>query len=321
MNLNLFFSVSKHNLTVVGADSGYTKPLTRDYIVITPGQTVDALLHANQKPSDYYMAARAYSSGSVPFNNATTTARIHYMENQASTKSPPLPYFPDYNDTKAAFDYYVSLKGLTETYPYQVPKDITTHILTTLSINTLPCLEDQICAGPNGTRLASSMNNISFNTPRFDILEAYYYHINGVYDRGFPRFPPLEFDYTAEYLPLVLQTPKKGTKVAVIKYGSTVELVFQGTNMVTGIDHPIHVHGFNLFAVGFGFGNFDKEKDPMTYNLIDPALVNTVLVPNNGWASVRFHALNPGMLHWKILLFLKCHFLCISSMYAFIFSQ
>ncbi|KOM55955.1 hypothetical protein LR48_Vigan10g184700 [Vigna angularis] len=215
MNLNLFFSVSKHNLTVVGTDSSYTKPLIRDYIVITPGQTVDALLHANQKASDYYMAARAYSSALIPFNNATTTARIHYMENQAPTKSPPLPYLPDYNDTKAAFDYYVSLKGLTETYPYQMPK--------------------------------------------------------------------------------------RGTKVAVIKYGSTVELVFQGTNLVTGIGHPIHVHGFSLFAVGFGFGNFDKEKDPMTYNLVDPALVNTVLVPNNGWASVRFHALNPGV--W----FVHCH--------------
>ncbi|XP_047147763.1 laccase-15-like [Vigna umbellata] len=301
MNLNLFFSVSKHNLTVVGTDSGYTKPLIRDYIVITPGQTVDALLQANQKASDYYMAARAYSSALIPFNNATTTARIHYMENHAPTKSPPLPYLPDYNNTKAVFDYYVSLKGLTETYPYQVPKDITTHILTTLSINTLPCLDHQTCAGPNGTRLASSMNNISFNAPRFDILEAYYYHINGVYDRGFPRFPPLEFDYTAEYLPLVLQMPKRGTKVAVIKYGSTVELVFQGTNLVTGIGHPIHVHGFSLFAVGFGFGNFDEEKDPMTYNLVDPALVNTVLVPNNGWASVRFHALNPGV--W----FVHCH--------------
>ncbi|BAU01841.1 hypothetical protein VIGAN_11116600 [Vigna angularis var. angularis] len=39
----------------------------------------------------------------------------------------------------------------------------------------------------------------------------------------------------------------------------------------------------------------------MTYNLVDPALVNTVLVPNNGWASVRFHALNPGV--W----FVHCH--------------
>ncbi|KHN00710.1 Somatic embryogenesis receptor kinase 1 [Glycine soja] len=60
MNLNLFFSVSKHHLTVVGVDSGYSKPLTRDYICIAPGQTADVLLHANQEPNDYYMAARAF---------------------------------------------------------------------------------------------------------------------------------------------------------------------------------------------------------------------------------------------------------------------
>lgn len=60
MNLNLFFSVSKHHLTVVGVDSGYSKPLTRDYICIAPGQTGDVLLHANQEPNDYYMAARAF---------------------------------------------------------------------------------------------------------------------------------------------------------------------------------------------------------------------------------------------------------------------
>ncbi|KAK7364559.1 hypothetical protein VNO80_13296 [Phaseolus coccineus] len=300
MNVIFFFSVSKHNLTVVGADAGYTKPLIRDYIVISPGQTVDVLLHANQKPNHYYMAARAYSSASgLPFNNATTTARIHYKRVHAPTKSPPLPYFPDYNDTKAVLDYYVSLKGLTETYSHEVPKHITTHILTTLSINTLPCRKDQTCAGPNGTRLAATMNNISFNAPSIDILEAYYYHINGVFDRGFPRFPPLKFDYTAEYLPLDLQIPKKGTKVAVIKYGSTVEMVFQGTNLVTGLDHPMHLHGFSIFAVGYGLGNFDKEKDPISYNLYDPPLINTILVPKNGWAAIRFHALNPDRhLSW-----------------------
>ncbi|KAH1059218.1 hypothetical protein GLYMA_02G076300v4 [Glycine max] len=109
MNLNLFFSVSKHHLTVVGVDSGYSKPLTRDYICIAPGQTADVLLHANQEPNDYYMAARA----------------------------------------------------------------------------------------------------------------------------------------------------------------------------------------FNFFAVGYGFGNFDIHKDHKTYNLIDPPIMNTILVPKKGWASIKYRAANP----------------------------
>ncbi|KAL2335005.1 hypothetical protein Fmac_016218 [Flemingia macrophylla] len=293
---------AEHKLTVVGADSSYSKPVTRDYICISPGQTVDALLHANQEPNDYYMAARAYSSAvGAAFNNATTTARIHYNENHSPTKSPSLPYLPSYNDTKAAFDYYGSIKGIPEYYPYKVPTNITTHMIATLSVNIVPCPEGQTCGGPNGTNFASSMNNISFESPTIDILEAYYNHISGVYDKGFPRFPPLVFNFTAEYLPLVLEIPRKGTKVGIIKYGSTVEIVFQGTNLVAGIDHPIHLHGTSFYAVGYGFGNFDKHKDPMTYNLIDPPLINTILVPKNGWATIRYRAANPGV--W----FVHCH--------------
>ena len=299
MNLVLFFSVAKHNLTVVGADAGYTEPLTTDYICISPGQSLHVLLHANQEPNDYYMAARAYQGSLlISFDNTTTTARLHYSGNYTPTSSPSLPYLPYYNDTNAAFDFLGSLRGLREAFPYKVPTNITTHMFTTLSVNTFPCPEGQTaqtCAGPNVTRLAASMNNISFETPNIDILEAYYYHINGVYSKGLPSFPPLIFNFTAEYLPLILEIPRRGTKAKVIKYGSTVEIVFQGTNLVAGMDHPIHLHGTTFYIVGHGFGNFDKHKDPKTYNFINPTFRNTVLVTINGWAAIRYRAANPGM--------------------------
>ncbi|KAK7277355.1 hypothetical protein RIF29_18506 [Crotalaria pallida] len=302
MNTILFFAVSKHNLTVVGADSSYTKPLTTDYICIAPGQTVDALLHANQEPNDYYMAARVYSSSPViTVDNTTTTARIHYSGNYTPTPTPSLPRLPNINDTRAAFDYYGSVKGLPETYPYKVPTKIGTHILSTVSINSFPCSEGQICEGPNRTRFAASMNNISFQTPSIDILEAYYYHINGIYSKGFPSFPPYIFNFTGEDLPLELEIPRRGTKVRVIKFGSKVEVVFQGTNLFLGIDHPMHLHGTSFYFVGYGFGNFNKHNDSKTFNLIDPPLINTVLVPRNGWAAIRYRASNPGV--W----FLHCH--------------
>ncbi|PNX70013.1 laccase-14-like protein, partial [Trifolium pratense] len=95
-------------------------------------------------------------------------------------------------------------------------------------------------------------------------------------------------------LPLTLQTPKRGTKVKVLKYGTNVELVFQDTNLISGLDHPMHLHGYSFHVVGYGFGNFNKSKDPMNYNLVDPPLVNTVTVPKNGWAAIRFVATNPG---------------------------
>ena len=78
-NEPLFFSIAKHKMTVVGLDGSYTKPLTRDYITIFPGQTFDVLLEANQHPDHYYMAAKTYSdalAGRNIFDNTTTTAIV-----------------------------------------------------------------------------------------------------------------------------------------------------------------------------------------------------------------------------------------------------
>ncbi|KAG5538910.1 hypothetical protein RHGRI_019453 [Rhododendron griersonianum] len=105
LNTVLFFAIAKHNLTVVGADASYTKPLTTNYLTVGPGQSYDALLHADQSPNhQYYMAARAYSSAAAAlFDNTTTTAIVQYRKNHRYTRSPPrcFPYLPYYNDTRA----------------------------------------------------------------------------------------------------------------------------------------------------------------------------------------------------------------------------
>ena len=80
-----------------------------------------------------------------------------------------------------------------------------------------------------------------------------------------------------------------------------VEIVFQGTNLVAGTDHPMHLHGYSFYVVGWGFGNFDKNRDPLRYNLVDPPLQNTIAVPKNGWTAIRFKASNPGMLQALML--------------------
>jgi laccase len=45
-------------------------------------------------------------------------------------------------------------------------------------------------------------------------------------------------------------------------------------------------------VVGWGSGNFDPNKDPSRYNLVDPPEETTVGVPHNGWAAIRFRANN-----------------------------
>lgn len=296
LNNILFFSIAKHNLTVVGADGGYAKALTTDYITIAPGQTIDALFQANQDPNHYYMAARSYSSSPfVAFDNTTTTAIVQYTGNYTSSSTPSLPKLPYYNDTDAAFSFSSSLRSLADKdHPINVPLNITTRITSTISVNTFPCPQNYSCEGPNGTIFAASMNNISFVNPSIDVLQAYYNHIYGVFGNHFPSFPPLVFNFTAQYFPLMLEIPKRGTEVKILPYNSTVEIVLQGTNLVAGIDHPMHLHGYSFYVVGWGLGNFNKDKDPKKYNLIDPIFLNTVTVPKNGWTTIRFKASNPG---------------------------
>ncbi|KAK2632523.1 hypothetical protein EUGRSUZ_L01441 [Eucalyptus grandis] len=298
----LFFSIANHSVTVVATDASYTKPLTRDIITISPGQTIDVLLKANQNPDHYYMAARVYSSAlGVAYDNTTTTAVVEYSGKYAPTSPTPLPQLPYYNDTSSSVNFTGSLRSLaSDEHPIDVPKNITNHFIFTISVNSFPCPNNS-CAGPNGTRLAASVNNISFTNPSIDILQAYYYGIKGVFGTRLPSFPPYIFNFTADDLPLDLETPKRGTEAKVLKYNSTVDLVFQGTNLEAGTDHPIHLHGYSFYVVGWGFGNFDLKKDPLDYNLVDPPLQNTIAVPKNGWTTIRFRADNPGV--W----FMHCH--------------
>ena len=301
----MFFAVAGHRLTVVGTDGRYLKPFTVDHIMISPGQTMNALLEADRatdggsgRNSRYYMAARTFATNpQLSVNNSTATAILEYTDAPPSAGPPDLPRLPAVGDIAAATAYTAQLRSLvTKDHPVDVPTHVDEHMLVTLAVNLLPCGANETCAGPiNGTtRLAASLNNVSFVLPPVDVLDAYYYSIRGVYEHGFPDRPPLVYNFTAPGPAQELWFTKRGTKVKVVEYGAVVEVVFQDTGILGAENHPMHLHGFSFYVVGRGFGNFDKNTDPATYNLVDPPYQNTVSVPKAGWAAIRFRAANPG---------------------------
>ncbi|KAG9137921.1 hypothetical protein Leryth_023661 [Lithospermum erythrorhizon] len=308
MNNILFFSVANHSLTVVGSDGAYTKPLTSNVISIAPGQTMDILLEANQPPNRYYMAAKAYNGGlRGEFDTTTTTAILQYTGNYTPASPPPLPTIPAFNDSDFQSNYTASLRSLASSeHPIDVPTNISTHLFFTISINLNICPDNSTanttCLGPGGNRFAATVNNLTFVQPRIDILQAYYKQINGVYGDDFPDIPTTTFNYTSTLLTQNQTRPDAGTKVNMLEYNENVELVFQGTSLVAGVDHPMHLHGYSFYVVGSGPGNFDRERDPLNYNLVDPPLQNTITVRRNGWAAIRFRTNNPGV--WLM----HCHF-------------
>ncbi|KAJ1292253.1 hypothetical protein BS78_02G378100 [Paspalum vaginatum] len=308
----MFFAVAGHRLTVVGTDGSYLEPFSTDYIMISPGQTMDALLVATEgvDSSRFYMAARTFATNTrIPLDSTTATAILEYANAPPSASTGPPEYpnaLPTVNDTDAATAYTAQLRSLvTEDHLVDVPAHVDEHMLVTIAVNLLPCGgPNKTCNGPTGNRFAASMNNVSFVNPAaIDILNAYYYSIGGVYEPDFPNKPPFFFNFTdPSSMPLNQSSfTERGTKVKVVEYGTVVEVVFQDTAILGGESHPMHLHGFSFYVVGQGFGNFDSSKDPTTYNVVDPPYHNTIFVPQAGWVAIRFRATNPGV--W----FMHCH--------------
>ncbi|KAJ3695597.1 hypothetical protein LUZ60_000974 [Juncus effusus] len=304
-----FFAIANHNLTIIGSDASYTKPYTTDFIMITPGQSMDILLEANQlqnttSPSLYYIAARPYDGNiQVRYDGNFTTAVLEYKTNCSVPSTPFLPSLPNLTDTNAAEAFSEGLRSLASwDHPIDVPKNIDEHMYITVSINEVLC-PGRSCIGPHNNKVAASLNNVSFQNPRVDVLEAYYYSIPDQYTPDFPNNPELLFNFTEgmDLIPPKWFLTTKSTKVKILEYNTTVEIVLQGTNFFVGENHPMHLHGHSFYVIGKGFGIFDKEKDPLTYNLVDPPYVSTFGVPKNGWAAIRFRAANPGV--W----FMHCH--------------
>ncbi|XBI66642.1 hypothetical protein VPH35_046172 [Triticum aestivum] len=306
LNDELFFGIADHTLTVVEADANYVKPFTVSTLVISPGQTMNVLLTTSASPSSqaFAMGIAPYTNTQGTFDNTTAAAVLQYdaPTPPSSAQSLPLPALPRYNDTNAVARFTSNFRSLASAqYPARVPRAVDRHVLFTVGLGTDPCPSNQTCQGPNGTKFAASINNNSFVRPRTALLEAHYRRrYAGVLMANFPTTPPHPFNYTGT--PPNNTFVAHGTRVVPLKFNTSVELVMQGTAIQGAESHPLHMHGFNFFVVGQGFGNYDPINDPAKYNLVDPVERNTVSVPTAGWVAVRFLADNPGV--WLM----HCHF-------------
>ncbi|KAG4921854.1 hypothetical protein AAZX31_18G162800 [Glycine max] len=312
LNDELFFSIANHTLTVVEADAVYVKPFATNTILITPGQTTNVLLKtkSHYPNATFLMTARPYATGLGTFDNTTVAGILQYKtppnthHSAASLKNLPLlkPILPALNDTSFATKFNNKLRSLASAqFPANVPQKVDKHFFFTVGLGTTPCPQNQTCQGPtNATKFAASVNNVSFIQPTTALLQTHFFgQSNGVYTADFPAKPLIPFNYTGT--PPNNTMVSNGTKVVVLPFNTSVELVMQDTSILGAESHPLHLHGFNFFAVGQGFGNFDPNKDPANFNLLDPIERNTVGVPSGGWVAIRFLADNPGV--W----FMHCH--------------
>ncbi|PIN24544.1 Multicopper oxidase [Handroanthus impetiginosus] len=301
LNTENFFGIANHKLTIVEADAEYTKAFTTDRVMLGPGQTLNVLVTANQPIARYSMAMGPYMSArNVSFQNITSVAYFQYLGATPNSRSLPAN-LPSFNDNLAVKTVMDGLKGLNTS---NVPKEIDKNLFVTIGINVQKCSRQnpqENCQGVNGGVMAASMNNISFIRPNVSLLEAYYTDKKQYFTEDFPGAPLRFYDFVngAPNNAPNDTNSMNGTRVYVLEYGTRVQLILQDTGTVSTENHPIHLHGYSFYVVGYGTGNYDPDK--ASFNLVDPPYMNTIGVPVGGWAAIRFTADNPGT--W----FMHCH--------------
>ena len=182
MNAELYFAIAQHNLTVVGLDGSYVKPVITGFVMITPGQTMDMLVTANQPLGRYYVAARQYDSARpdvTDYDQTNATAILEYRGSYTPSADPIFPStLPSYEDFVPAMSFTSRLRSLANhDHPVNVPKNITTRMYIAASMNTVTFDYE----GTTKSGLASSLNNVSWINPSTDVLLAYYRYCNFLY--------------------------------------------------------------------------------------------------------------------------------------------
>ena len=304
VNSELFFSIANHTLTVVEADASYVKPFNSNIIVIGPGQTTNVVLKTKPAYTNatFFMLARPFFTGKGTLDTSRVAGILEYDKDTPPSKSdlknrtPLKPALPAITDASFVANFSRKFRSLKSgKYPANVPQEVDRSFFFTVGFGSTPCPRNQTCEGPNKrAKFAASMNNISFTLPSVAILQQHFsgQENKGVYTTDFPAVPLRAFNYTGTPPNNIMV--KSGTKVVVIPYNTRVQVVLQDTSILGVESHPLHLHGFNMFVVGQGVGNFDPMRDPDKFNLVDPVERNTIGVPSGGWVAIRFLADNPG---------------------------
>ncbi|XP_031398796.1 putative laccase-9 isoform X3 [Punica granatum] len=230
----LFFAIANHNLTIVGLDAAYIKPIATSYVMISPGQTMDVLLTANRPLGQYYMVSTQFLTESAYMNMDIGSAIIEYTGDYNFSSSPIFPdRLPEAKDVEAAMRFTGLIRSLAdEDYPISVPLNVTMKMFIVVSMNYL-CRNRTYCDDPTAHKIiASSMNNISWANPTVDVLEAYYGNISGYYTTDFPDRPLVMYNFTAKDKDDDVAITDEATKVKVLNYNESVEIVFQGTDVI-----------------------------------------------------------------------------------------
>ncbi|EXX65257.1 Fet3p [Rhizophagus irregularis DAOM 197198w] len=263
------FSIDQHPLRIIEVEGENVKPITMNKINIAVGQRYSVIVNADKEVNNFWIRATIVKQC------------IHVT--------------PETINVNSSLNYKVTgilrYNGAPETYP-------TTQEWDEKILNCRDVDHNLLKLNPPRSPPVTPTDNFT--------LKITFDHINDVVHalvNGSP-FNPEIYDPTANKLmyggdetPSMLD--KDQNAFVYDTQNGSVEISLINDNIAT---HPFHLHGHNFYIMAHGPG---KVPDPSIFNLVDPAVRDTITVAGKSWAVIRYNIDNPGV--WAFHCHIEWH--------------
>lgn len=276
------FSIDGHKLTVIEADMTPVKPLVVDRLNINVAQRYSVIVTANRPSDIYWMKAiiskACYPEGSGPDLNPYVLATVSY-KGACKTKLPPLP----------------SVNKSTE-----LPNNVTGCIdLDSSKLKPVEVKKPYIPNGAKDDKVLLKKNTFSFiasfSPDDQNIVRG---RMNGKTLEAKPEDPFILRQNDKQFF--------NNSHILELPSCDVVQFLVCNND---GGEHPFHLHGYDFQVMNISTVSVEyKEgaeleaqmkqilKDAMDHMVTDnPLRRDTVSIPANGYALIRFVADNPGI--------------------------
>jgi L-ascorbate oxidase len=282
-----------HNLRIIEADGGYTKPLETSFMQVGPGQRFSALLTA--KTCDQLRDQRRFWIQAETRERPTMYrgyALLAYSD-ECDVRVPSVPPLTLPNTTLGWLDY--ELQPL-ESNDFPSLQEVTRRV--TLTVQQI--VNGSITWAENGFPWTQTFARTPY------LVDLYEHDKSGMIPNYNAAIANGGMDNVTRAFPA--------------KLGEVLEIVIQNTGASTGggLDvHPFHAHGAHVYDIGSGNGTYDVRKNEERLKGSRPVRRDTTMlyryetatVPggHGGWRAWRLRVTEPGV--WMI----HCHTLQVSS--------
>lgn len=266
------FSIDGHKLTVIANDFVPIVPYETDSVLINMGQRYDVIVEANAAPGDYWLRS-GFRTDCIP-NGApdNITAIVRYNKESKATPTTVSTVVPSDNDC---------MDEPTASLVPWVPIDVT-------NLNGGINLED-VTGEFVGPYLRWGIRHGSFFWTNWTNPA-----LGDVISQDLAAIPVSDN---------VFQVGTNSTTAP--SQTEWAVLVIDDQTPITGISHPIHLHGHDFFVLGAFFSAWDGTTTGWQYK--NPPRRDTALLPPNGHLVIAWPVDNPGV--WAV----HCHIAWHSS--------